>query len=76
MQLHANHRTCPSSRRLICRRVVDLPSKPQVIFTSTDLAMGRAFWIARDFVGSYDYGVGRPAQLSRTSSIAAERDGG
>lgn len=23
MRLHANHRTCPSSRRLICRRVLD-----------------------------------------------------
>ena len=23
MKLHANHRTCPSSRRLLCRRVVD-----------------------------------------------------
>jgi transposase InsO family protein len=23
MKLHANHRTCPSSRRLICRRVLD-----------------------------------------------------
>lgn len=41
-------------------RVLDLPSKPQVIFTSTDLAMGRAFRIARDFVGSYDYEYVRP----------------
>src|SRR5438105_7444570 len=23
MKLHANHRTCPSSRRLICRRVLE-----------------------------------------------------
>ena len=23
MNLHANHRTCPSSRRLICRRVLE-----------------------------------------------------
>jgi DNA-directed RNA polymerase specialized sigma24 family protein len=23
MRLHANHRTCPSSRRLICRRVLE-----------------------------------------------------
>ncbi|HEX6702855.1 MAG TPA: patatin-like phospholipase family protein [Gaiellaceae bacterium] len=36
-------------------RVVELPSHPQVIFTSTDLVIGRAFRIARDFMGSWDY---------------------
>jgi NTE family protein len=41
-------------------RVVDLPARPQVIFTSTELNSGRAFRIARDFVGSYDYGYIEP----------------
>ena len=43
------------------RRVSDLPSTPQVIFTSTDLGVGRAFRIAHDFVGSYDHGYVEPA---------------
>jgi hypothetical protein len=43
------------------RRVAELPSRPQVIFTSTDLGTGRAFRIARDFVGSYDHGYVEPA---------------
>ena len=30
MKLHANHRTCPSSRRLICQRVRDCVSKPLI----------------------------------------------
>lgn len=51
-------------------RVVDLPSKPQVIFTSTDLVMGRAFRIARDFVGSYDYEYVSPAPPSLGLGIA------
>lgn len=43
------------------RRVRDLPPGPQVILTATDLATGRAFRIARDFVGSYDFGYVEPA---------------
>jgi NTE family protein len=43
------------------RRVSELPSRPQVIFTSTDLGVGRAFRIAHDFVGSYDCGYVEPA---------------
>lgn len=39
----------------------DLPPGPQVILTATDLATGRAFRIARDFVGSYDFGYVEPA---------------
>ena len=45
-------------------RVLDLPSQPQVIFTSTDLVMGRAFRISRDFVGSYDHDYVEPAPAS------------
>lgn len=43
------------------RRVGDLPPRPQVIFTSTDLGSGRAFRVSRDFVGSFDFGYVEPA---------------
>ena len=43
------------------RRVAGLPDGPQVVFTTTDLATGRAFRIARDFIGSYDFGYVQPA---------------
>jgi NTE family protein len=54
-------------------RVLDLPALPQVIFTSTDLGAGRAFRIARDFVGSYDHGYAEPASpsLELGTSVAA-----
>ena len=52
------------------RRVSDLPSKPQVIFTSTDLGVGRAFRIAHDFVGSYDCGYVEPAPDSLPLGIS------
>jgi hypothetical protein len=52
------------------RRVVDLPSRPQVIFTSTDLGVGRAFRIAHDFVGSYDCGYVEPAPASLPLGIS------
>jgi NTE family protein len=45
-------------------RVADLPTRPQVIFTSTDLTSGRAFRIAHDFVGNYDYGYAEPTPNS------------
>jgi NTE family protein len=41
--------------------LADLPSEPQVIFTSTCLNTGRAFRFARDFCGSWDYGYCEPA---------------
>jgi NTE family protein len=44
--------------------VSELPGLPQVIFTSTDLGVGRAFRIAHDFVGSYDHGYVEPAPSS------------
>lgn len=52
------------------RRVSDLPSKPQVIFTSTDLGVGRAFRIAHDFAGSYDCGYVEPAPDSLPLGIS------
>jgi NTE family protein len=52
------------------RRVVDLPSRPQVIFTSTDLVMGRAFRISHDFVGSYDYDYVQPAPPALRLGVA------
>lgn len=42
------------------RRLRDLPAGPQVILTATDLTTGRAFRMARDFVGSYDFGYVEP----------------
>ena len=36
----------------------DLPERPQAVITTTDLTAGRAFRLARDFIGSYDHGYG------------------
>jgi NTE family protein len=44
--------------------IADLPDGPQVVFTSTDLSSGRAFRIARDFVGNFDYRYTEPAPRS------------
>jgi NTE family protein len=52
------------------KRVADLPDGPQLIFTSTDLTVGRAFRIAKDFVGSYDYGYIEPAPNSIELGVA------
>ncbi|HEY2142266.1 MAG TPA: patatin-like phospholipase family protein [Solirubrobacteraceae bacterium] len=41
--------------------VRELPPGPQIVLTTTDLATGRAFRIARDFIGSYDFGYVQPA---------------
>jgi NTE family protein len=53
------------------RCVCDLPPGPQVILTTTDLASGRAFRIARDFIGSYDFGYVEPAPASIELGFAA-----
>jgi hypothetical protein len=42
------------------KRVRELPSEPDFIFTSTDLASGRVFWVAPDYIGSWDYGFIEP----------------
>ena len=46
------------------RRVADLPSKPEFIFTSTDLTKGRAFRIAPAYIGSFDYDYVEPTPTS------------
>jgi predicted acylesterase/phospholipase RssA len=56
------------------RRVVDLPeSAPQVIFTSTDLATGRALRVSRDFIGSWDFDYVEPPpnQVELGPAVAA-----
>ena len=53
-----------------CNTVAELPPRPQVIFTSTDLTVGRAFRICRDFVGSFDYGYAQPAPDSLELGVA------
>jgi predicted acylesterase/phospholipase RssA len=45
-------------------RVVDLPKRPEIIFTSTDLSRGRAFRVAAAYVGSWDYGYIEPTPTS------------
>jgi predicted acylesterase/phospholipase RssA len=45
-------------------RVADLPAHPEFIFTSTDLARGRAFRIAPAYIGSFDYGYVEPTPTS------------
>lgn len=50
--------------------VAELPSRPQTIFTSTDLTFGRAFRISRDFVGSFDYDYAEPAPDSLELGVA------
>jgi predicted acylesterase/phospholipase RssA len=46
------------------KRVRDLPADPDFIFTSTDLASGRAFWVAPSYIGSFDYGYIEPTPTS------------
>jgi predicted acylesterase/phospholipase RssA len=45
-------------------RVADLPKSPEFIFTSTDMAHGRAFRVAPGFIGGYDYGYVEPTPTS------------
>ena len=54
-------------------RVDQLPDRPQVIFTSTDLGVGRAFRAARHFAGSFDHGYVEPAPatLGLGTAVAA-----
>jgi hypothetical protein len=53
--------------------VSELSPGPQVVFTATELNAGRAFRIARDFVGGYDYGYiePAPADIELGTSVAA-----
>lgn len=52
------------------RKLSSLRTGPQVIFTSTDLASGRAFRFSRDFVGSFDIGYTEPAPDSVELGLA------
>jgi NTE family protein len=53
--------------------IAEIPARPQVIFTSTDLATGRAFRIAHDFVGNYDYKylAPTPSSIGLGTAVAA-----
>jgi NTE family protein len=46
------------------RRLADLPTQPEFIFTSTDLSKGRAFRVAPAYIGSWDYGYIAPTPTS------------
>jgi NTE family protein len=53
-------------------RLSELPSRPQVVLTATELAIGRAFRFSRDFIGSWDFGYGvPPAELRTATAVAA-----
>jgi NTE family protein len=54
-------------------RVKDLPAGPQAVFTSTDLATGRALRVSRDFIGSYDFRYKEPVPdaVKLSTAVAA-----
>lgn len=50
----------------------ELPSTPQLVIATTDLASGRAFRLSRDFVGSWDYSYGlAPEDLRLSTAVSA-----
>jgi NTE family protein len=52
--------------------VAKLPPGPQVVFTSTDLATGRAFRVSRDFIGSWEFKYhAPPSHLDLATAVAA-----
>ena len=54
------------------KHVVDLPPRPVTVITSTDLASGRAFRIAREFIGNFDAGyVDTPKHLELGIVVAS-----
>ena len=53
------------------RKVCDLDPGLQAILTSTDLGTGRAVRVAREFVGSYDFGYGPPPQSLELAIVLA-----
>jgi NTE family protein len=54
------------------KRVSELPTDIQVILTATDLGTGRAFRMARDFIGSWDFKyVPTPEFLELGMAVAA-----
>jgi predicted acylesterase/phospholipase RssA len=44
--------------------LAELPAKPEFMFQTTDLTTGRAFWAARGYIGSWDYGYIEPTPTS------------
>ncbi len=54
------------------RPLADLPSRPQLVVTATDLAAGRAFRFSQAFIGSFDWGYApTPPDLRLATAIAA-----
>ncbi|HWN72527.1 MAG TPA: patatin-like phospholipase family protein, partial [Solirubrobacterales bacterium] len=53
-------------------RLADLPERPQLIFTGTELTAGRAFRFSRDFIGSWDFGYApTPLGMRVAAAVAA-----
>ena len=53
-------------------KVVDLDPGLQAILTSTDLGTGRAFRVAREFIGNWDFGYApAPAELDLGTALGA-----
>jgi len=52
------------------RRLAELPARPEIIFTSTDLSKGHAFRAASAYIGSWDYGYIEPTPTSIKLSMA------
>jgi NTE family protein len=52
--------------------LADLPARPQLVITATDLASGRAFRFSQAFIGSFDWGYApTPPDLQLATAIAA-----
>lgn len=52
-------------------RLADLPERPQLVITATELAAGRAFRFSRAFLGSWDFGYVPPPEDMRTATAVA-----
>src|SRR5690349_8701383 len=80
MKLHANHRTCPSSRRLICRRVLEEGWTVQQAAEAAGCSVRTvAKWVARHRAGDWQL-LDRssrprrsPMRLPQEQVIAIER---
>jgi len=52
--------------------LADLPTRPQLVVTATDLASGRAFRFSQEFIGSFNWGyVSPPAGMPLATAVAA-----
>ena len=53
-------------------RLVDLPQRPQLVITATELSAGRAFRFSREFIGSWDFGYApTPPEMRVATAVAA-----